>query len=561
MADIPQNDLSLPPKVVVSSGQAIDSPKVLDLKSAAYPKLLAGAWITFLLFILFSVFDWLGNVRKDPVEFWVLYSEFSAAACAFLCAMIAFLFPDIKATHLYRMMYAMLVATAFFMTMYEVQEFRAAKWKIPVPEEHQSQVLEPVVDSVAFRWFIVIVCYGIFVPDPRTQKRKGKALNQWRRLRTFLFPDRRLAAVLNVLALWPLLLLAGIAAKDGTLPLFARPAFEMMLWLVLARLVARYGPYQFDQLEDRALDLAKEGRYTIKEKIGEGGMGDVYLAEDQLLNRPCAYKAIRPKLIGVAKVYDRFQREVNITAKLYHPNIVSIFDFGRNSSGTYYYAMEYVPGLSLKDLVELEPLPPGRVVYVLRQVCQALRTAHTLGFIHRDIKPANIMVARPPGMDEVAKLLDFGLGKNVTLAEEAALTELGSLLGTPQWMAPEQAEGDDSLDKRIDIYSLGAVAYFLLTGSAPFGDKKAAAALSAHLREAVIPPSQHRPEIPHDLETIVLKCLEKNPDCRFQDARSLEVALSICACARAWDEVRMDEWWNRHPGPYYRPSGPASPTI
>ena len=326
MIDLTQPDPSLPPKVVVSPGQAIEHPKVLDLKSAAYPKLLAGAWLTFLLFLLFFVIDWLGNVRKNPIEVWVLYSEFAAMACAFACALIAILYRELKVHDLYVLMYAVLGTTAFFMSMFELQELSALKWQIAVSDEHQSQVLEPIVDSVAFRWFILLVCYGIFVPDPRKQRRKGASRRHW--LLALVWPDRRLSAVLNVLALWPLILLAGIATRDGTLQLFARPAAEMTLWLVLARLVARYGPYQFDQLQDRALDLAKEGRYELREKIGEGGMGDVFLANDLILNRLCAYKIIRPKLLGVARIYERFQREVNLTAILDHPNIVSIFDFG-----------------------------------------------------------------------------------------------------------------------------------------------------------------------------------------------------------------------------------------
>jgi serine/threonine-protein kinase len=205
--------------------------------------------------------------------------------------------------------------------------------------------------------------------------------------------------------------------------------------------------------------------------------------------------------------------------------------------------MEYLPGLSLEELVERHgPLPPARAVYLLRQVCGALREAHAVGLIHRDLKPSNVIAARRGGMDDVAKLLDFGLVRP-TQAPAAGLSTDGQILGTPLFMSPEQATGDRELDERTDIYSLGAVAYYLLTGRPPFAGAGSLAVLVAHARDPLVPPSRFVPGIPEDLERVVLRCLAKDPADRFADAHSLERALGDCACSGDWDPDRAARWW------------------
>src|SRR5262249_18203554 len=202
------------------------------------------------------------------------------------------------------------------------------------------------------------------------------------------------------------------------------------------------------------------GQYHLGRRIGAGGMGEVYLAEHQLLKRPCALKLIRPDSVADPTALARFEREVRLTATLSHPNTVEVYDYGRTEAGVYYYVMEYLPGLSLAELVERHgPLPPGRAVYLLRQVCRSLGEAHAAGLIHRDIKPSNIFVSRRGGVDDVAKLLDFGLALPPAGYGEPELSGEGWILGTPQFMSPEQAQGGADLDGRSDIYSLGAVAY------------------------------------------------------------------------------------------------------
>jgi serine/threonine protein kinase len=286
------------------------------------------------------------------------------------------------------------------------------------------------------------------------------------------------------------------------------------------------------------------GQYRLHQQVGAGAMGEVYLAEHQLLKRPCALKLIRPDIAGDPAALALFEREVRVTATLSHPNTVEIYDYGRTSDGTYYYVMEFLPGLSLAELVERHgPLPPGRVVHLLRQVCQALSEAHAKGLIHRDIKPSNIIAARRGGMDDVAKLLDFGLVRPVTAELHADTSTEGRILGTPLFTSPEQARGDRELDRRSDIYSLGAVAYHLLTGRPPFHGTGGIAVLVAHARAPVVPPSKILLGIPLDLERVVVRCLAKAAADRFADAESLERALGACACSEEWDQEHATRWW------------------
>jgi serine/threonine-protein kinase len=286
------------------------------------------------------------------------------------------------------------------------------------------------------------------------------------------------------------------------------------------------------------------GPYRLRQPIGAGAMGEVYLAEHQFLKRPCALKLIGRDRMGDPQALERFEREVRVTATLSHPNTVEIYDYGRTADGTSYYVMEYLPGLSLAELVQQHgPLPPGRVVYLLRQVCQALREAHAVGLIHRDLKPSNIIAARRGGMDDVAKLLDFGLVLPATTVPGANLSVEGQIVGTPLFMSPEQASGDRELDQRSDIYSLGAVAYYLLTGRPPFSGASAMAVLVAHVRDPVVPPSLILAGTPEDLERVVSRCLAKDSAGRFTDAESLERALGECACSGDWDQDRAARWW------------------
>jgi tRNA A-37 threonylcarbamoyl transferase component Bud32 len=295
--------------------------------------------------------------------------------------------------------------------------------------------------------------------------------------------------------------------------------------------------------------MGEMGQYLLKEKLGEGGMGEVFLAEHRLLKRLCAIKLIRPEKANEAGMLARFEREVQATAKLRHPHTVGIYDYGHLEDGTFFYVMEYLPGFRLQQLVDRwGRLPPGRVVYLLRQICGALYEAHGIGLVHRDIKPDNVLVCRLGGQHDVAKLFDFGLVRAADGGEQASrLTQAGSLLGTPYFMSPEQVTGEE-VEQRSDLYSVGAVAYFLLTGRLPFDGKNALAVMYARIKESVKPLSSHGAEVPQDLERVVLRCLEVEKDHRFPDAKSLQKALGACQCASEWDEERANDWWEELSG-------------
>ncbi len=380
---------------------------------------------------------------------------------------------------------------------------------------------------------ILILTYGFYVPK------------SWRR-----------AAIVGVpLAVLPFATLLALNWRDpkamgwlwlgwrkSETPRILLFSLDAMILLIVAAGSA-FGARTISRLR-RQIVLARElGQYRLRRRIGAGGMGEVYLAEHQLLKRPCALKLIRTREVADPKALERFEREVRITATLSHPNTVEIYDYGRTEDGTYYYVMEYLPGLSLEDLVKRHgPLPPGRVIYLLRQVCRALSEAHAAGLIHRDIKPSNIFAARRGGMDDVAKLFDFGLVRLKAKAQPPDLSAEGQILGTPLFMSPEQATGRPAVDERSDLYSLGAVAYYLLTGRPPF-EGNGITILIAHARDLVVPPSSIQGGICRDLERVVLRCLAKDPADRFPDAASLEHALAECASMADWDQAAAARWW------------------
>jgi serine/threonine-protein kinase len=290
------------------------------------------------------------------------------------------------------------------------------------------------------------------------------------------------------------------------------------------------------------------GQYRLKRMLGAGGMGEVRLAEHVLLKRPCAIKVIHPSRANDPDSLARFEREVRAAAELTHPNTIAIYDYGRADDGSFYYVMEYLPGMTLAELVEWHgPLPAERVVYLLRQVCGALGEAHANGLIHRDIKPGNIIATQRGGAFDFIKLLDFGLVKPAAGNAAHQLTQDNVIAGSPLFMSPEQTIAGRELDPRSDLYSLGAVAYFLLTGRPPFPGDSAIEIIVAHARDAVTPPSHINNAVPKDLEAVVLRCLAKDREARFQTARELEVALAACDSCDHWNQEAAEQWWREHP--------------
>lgn len=318
-----------------------------------------------------------------------------------------------------------------------------------------------------------------------------------------------------------------------------------ILFLAIGAALALYGSFLLNGLRTQLHRARKLGQYQLRWKLGEGGMGEVYMAEHQLLKRPCALKLIKTGSGSDPLALARFEREVQSAARLRHPNTIDIYDYGHSDDGTFYYVMEYLEGYSLHDLVgRAGPLPAGRVIYLFRQVCAGLAEAHELGLVHRDLKPANVFVAVQGGESDVVKILDFGLVKLTMTPGAVELTSDLTVSGTPQYMAPEQALADRSLDARADIYALGAVMYFALTGRPPFSGSSPFEIMMSQARDPVAPPSQVHPGVPADLEAVVLRCLEKKPDDRFPNVKALGEALAACESAGDWGPNRADAWWS-----------------
>jgi serine/threonine-protein kinase len=383
------------------------------------------------------------------------------------------------------------------------------------------------VKNGVIQMVVLMLLYGTFIPNK----------------------PQIVAWVVLVMALAPLFVIAILTEHPdaaGAIAHFqsAEQTGTNALFLLIAAGMAIYGSIVLYGLRAELHVARKFGQYQLIRKLGEGGMGDVYLAEHSLLKRPCALKLIKPEAGTDPVAMARFEREVQSAARLAHPNTIEIFDYGLTGDGTFYYVMEYLQGKSLADLVRTHgPIPAGRVIYLFRQVCAGLAEAHGLGLVHRDLKPANVFVAVRGGESDVSKVLDFGLVKLTRDPGAAALTGDMTVSGTPMFMAPEQTVGDRSLDARADIYALGAMMYHALTGQPPFTGDNPFAIMMAHSRDPVVPPSQLNPAVPADLEQVVLRCLAKKPEERFPSARALGQALAACAAASEWGANRAEAWW------------------
>jgi hypothetical protein len=285
------------------------------------------------------------------------------------------------------------------------------------------------------------------------------------------------------------------------------------------------------------------GQYTLEQKIGSGGMGAVYRARHAFLRRPTAVKLLSAENVTEA-LLARFEREVQLTSRLCHPNTVAVYDYGRTPDGVFYYAMEYLDGVNLEELVKIfGPLPDGRVVKILQQVCGSLAEAHAAGMVHRDVKPANLFLASRAGIPDFVKVLDFGLVK-AAAAEEAKLTQANVTLGTPYYMSPEAVECPDAVTALSDVYAIGAVGYFLLTGDPVFDGRTTMEVCMKHVRAAPEPPSRRSPNaIGPGLEAVVLRCLAKDPGARPPSARALMEELAECQPSRPWTRADAESWW------------------
>ena len=294
----------------------------------------------------------------------------------------------------------------------------------------------------------------------------------------------------------------------------------------------------------------KFGAYLLDRPVGEGGMATVYLAHHALLKRPTALKILKLHRLGDEFVA-RFEREVRLASQLVHPNIVEIYDYGHTRQGRVYYAMEYLEGFDIYQLVAAGgAMPVARAVYLLRQLCAGLAEAHANGLVHRDIKPQNIMVCVRGTEHDVVKILDFGLVKSLTAPDTRDLTRDVRILGTPLYMAPERFRSPSDVDARADVYSVGAVAFFLLTGREAFQAADDAELVQRILNEDPVRPSTWAPQaLPVELDLLVTACLEKRREDRPQRVADLIEALDALAAAHRWTQREAADWWARHPRP------------
>ena len=390
------------------------------------------------------------------------------------------------------------------------------------------------VPTIHLSWITVgILIYAMIAPAP-PRKMLAAAL---------------VTASMDPLALWVAYLLGEPVVTLPQAIVRALPNYSCAAVAVLpSHVLYRLG---------RRLREAQElGNYELVELLGHGGMGEVWRARHQLLARDAAIKLVRPEVLGAHTEADarvvqrRFEREAKATAALSSPHTIQVFDFGITQEGTFYYVMELLAGRDLESLVrEFGPLTPERTIYLLRQVCHSLADAHARGLVHRDIKPANIYVCRM-GLDyDFAKVLDFGLVKMRDRSNpgDSLLTMNHSMTGTPAYMAPECILGDVEVDRRADVYALGCVAYFALTGSLVFEAENSMQMLMQHLHTEPMRPSERSElPIPRELDDLILACLQKDPAKRPQNAGELLDLAYGCRCSDGWGQDEARRWWQAH---------------
>src|SRR5688572_3491367 len=369
-------------------------------------------------------------------------------------------------------------------------------------------------------------------------------------------PGRMLAAALvaasfDPLGVW-LAHLRGVPVPSvfGTLVIF---------WPNYAAALLSTIPSRFLRHVGQKLRKARElGSYELVKLLGHGGMGEVWEAKHRLLARRAAVKLVRPELLGASNeaearlVARRFEREAQATAALSSPHTIQVFDFGSTDDGTFYYVMELLMGRDLESLVrDFGPVPASRAGYLLRQVCRSLADAHARGMVHRDIKPANIYVCRMGLEYDFVKVLDFGLvklsGQASSLNIQTLMTSEQRTTGTPAYMAPEIILGETNVDRRADVYALGCVAYYLLTGQLVFEGDTPMKVLLAHVQEEPVPPSQRTElPIPKEIDDLVLACLRKDPNQRPQNAEVLLEMTCGCKTGDCWSSDNAKSWWEKH---------------
>lgn len=374
-------------------------------------------------------------------------------------------------------------------------------------------------------------------------------------LRAIVIPsDGKRTLIAGSLTLAPVVIGRIIVAPYQQLPQLAYISSSIIVSAVVV-LLASIGSDILYGLRRKVSEATRLGQYTLDRKIGEGGNGSVYRAHHAMLRRPTAIKLIQPEKAG-AETLDRFEREVQHMSQLTHWNTVAVYDYGRSPDGVFYYAMEYLDGIDLENLViDFGVQPAGRVISILTQMCAALGEAHRRGVIHRDIKPANVILCERGDVADVAKVVDFGLAKEI----DKNSGDTKQIIGTPAYIAPEAVTDPDKIGPAVDIYAVGCVGYFMLTGRRVFEGKNSVDLCVQHVTAVPKPPSSLTTNpIPPELEQIILQCLAKQPDARPEDAAAL--AKLLRAVPHTWTDDDAVRWWKTFRG-QDRPLGASASTL
>jgi hypothetical protein len=471
------------------------------------------------------------------------------------------------------------VATGFAIALALNPIARLAGWyALPRPRTHAVVSVVMIVVSVMVAWtarrerlppvrlldlgllYEVIVAFGIALGDhltPLTAERPLETIS-WLCVWIVLFPlivpatpGKAIVAGLAAASTWPLAYAIGV--RLGNPPAAAATVALNSLENYLAAIIALLPSLVLRRLGAAVQKAREMGSYELVERLDRGGMGEVWRARHRMLARPAAIKLIRPDRLGLDRAAEnlvlRFEREAQATAALHSPHTVELYDFGVTREGTFYYVMEILDGLDLESLVRrFGPVPAERAAHLLVQACDSLDDAHFAGLIHRDIKPANLYSCRRGRQHDFLKVLDFGLVKSswADAHGDPALSRESTITGTPAYLAPELVLGGRAIDGRVDIYGLGCVAYWLVTGQRVFEGATSMELVLHHVQTRPVPPSQRGVAVPRALEDLILACLEKEPARRPTSAAELGRLLEATGLPQRWTPEHAHAWWDTH---------------
>jgi len=491
------------------SGQLASMPTV---ENSLHRRLRFIGLTIFISLLYLSLLGWLNpGVKKVGLFLGESWLHWLNAFCLIVCSVVCFILWSRRRIQLTKLRTLELIL--FGSVLLELSSglandlFFDRELDIPLSENvlYRDHALFHYSSSWSLPFFALIVAYGTLVPS------------SWKRCRI----------IVTVIAIMPITIcaVAEISLYDPSFRLFQSFLLQMVLWMAIGAAIAIYGVRRLEESMQQMIRSGKLGKYRLIRRIGTGGMGEIFEAEHTLLNRRCAIKIMHPKWSLHPHLKTRFEREVQVLAGISHPNVVQIHDFGFTNESIFYYVMEFLDGKNLEQaVIENERLQPRKAIEILSQVADALAVIHRGGIVHRDIKPSNIFLADSGGK-KTAKLLDFGLIKSVSsLESDQQLTQDGAIIGTPAYMSPEQAAGQN-VDHRTDIYCLGAVAHFVLTGNHAFARTTAVETLTAHINSDPPPLGIGDDPISRELQDILFRCLAKDPKYRFQTAEELSEAL------------------------------------